>query len=151
MKDWCSAWPMTSPFNFSVQGNWEHRICISRMMFCSSELYESGVGKDYWKSPVSQVLEEECERPDCFCSDAEALLADDGGETKVHDSIFGYPSTPLYRCVARMLNEWMETQWVDLIFTGLCSWIVSVWISFLCNLRIIICILFNYNQFFVLV
>lgn len=58
---------------------------------------------------LKEVLEGESSRGDKICDDVELLLEDDGAE-KVRDMIVGYPSTPLYKCLARMLNEWMETK-----------------------------------------
>lgn len=59
---------------------------------------------------LKEVLHEEVDRPDCFCTDVDELLHDDGGDSTVRQTIFGYPTTPLYKSLAVMLQQWMETK-----------------------------------------
>ncbi|XP_076446448.1 uncharacterized protein LOC143283912 [Babylonia areolata] len=59
---------------------------------------------------IKEILEEELDRPDRICSDVDLLLEIDGKEANTRNSIFGYPTSPLYKCLALMLNEWMETK-----------------------------------------
>lgn len=63
---------------------------------------------------IKEVLEDEIERPDCFVDDPKALLMCEG-EEEMRTSIFGYPTSPLYRCLAAMLQTWMETKYCPVL------------------------------------
>jgi len=58
------------------------------------------------------VLEEEKGRQDQIVSDAdtEELLSDAHSDDTLRDSIFGYPTRPLYRELGNMLNLWRQTK-----------------------------------------
>lgn len=59
-----------------------------------------------------QVLSEERERCDKFLTDddiAEVLSETDGSENDVRKGIVGYPSHPLYKQIAAMLQIWLES------------------------------------------
>lgn len=60
-----------------------------------------------------QVLQDELKRDDKFLesSDLDALLQGGGQTEKPRAGIIGYPSSPLHREVANMLQLWMENKW----------------------------------------
>jgi hypothetical protein len=65
------------------------------------------------------VLIEERERDDNFLTseDIEKILdKSNGAEGDFRRGIVGYPSYPLYKQIAVMLQSWMETEWVNFSF-----------------------------------
>ncbi|XP_041363710.1 uncharacterized protein LOC121379254 [Gigantopelta aegis] len=65
------------------------------------------------ESYVQEVLNDEIERDDRFLEveDLEHLLRDENDGEVPRSGIFGYPSSPLYRELANMLQLWMTNRW----------------------------------------
>ncbi|ESO87478.1 hypothetical protein LOTGIDRAFT_235121 [Lottia gigantea] len=95
------------------KSSWDHRVLsIGRELHVLNDQSDTVCIDDVWDSLWKWVFESEVERDDSFLEkeDLMILLNETHSDANVRETIFGYPSYPLYHDIGNMLQQWLETR-----------------------------------------